>query len=355
MDILDNENAIRKIDGSGLLANIRELPDQFWQSWLEAKKLTLPSHYIHFDKVILLGMGGSAIGASLLKSLLLKEEKVPITVVRDYTLPKYVDRNALVIAVSYSGGTEEVLTCFKEAARHGAKLIALSSDGELEKLASQNNAPFFRISYGSPPRAALGYLFVPLIAIFAKLGLLSLGDGEMRNLVDKMKERQKKLDIDVPAKTNLAKTLALKLEKKVPVIFASDHLAEVARRWKTQFNENAKHAAYFEVAPELCHNTMAGLDFPRPLPDHIFPVILRSPYAHPRNELRLDFVEKLLARHRIPFETIADKSAATPLQEMARAIVLGDYVSYYLAVLHGMDPTPIAVINELKDHLAKSS
>lgn len=355
MHKLDDLMAIRALDRNDMYSHIVDLPEQFAQAWLESQKLILPSHYIRFDHVVLLGMGGSAIGGSLVKSLLLAEQSVPVTLVCDYTLPSFVGRNSLVVGVSYSGNTEETVTAFAEAAAKGAKLIAITSGGQIEKVANRYRAPTFRITYKAMPRAALAYLFVPLVTIFSKVGLLEFSNETMGEVVELMAKLRKNVHLEIPFSENQAKQLASKLFGQFIIAMAGPRLSGVARRWKTQMNENAKQAAFLEVAPELCHNTIVGLDFPRGQGRQVRVLLFPSRFDHPRNQLRMKILSSLLARKSIQYEVIQVDEAPNPFAEVAQLILWGDFVSYYLAILNGVDSTPVEPIERLKQELAKNT
>lgn len=354
MGILDAENLIKKLDPNGMLQSINDLPDQIETCWQQMQKFAILTHYVKTDKILILGMGGSAIGGDLIASLALSYSKVPIFIHRDYEIPNFVDSNTLVIAVSYSGNTEETLDGFTKAGEKGAKLIAVSTGGKIESLCRKYQAPMFKVFYGSAPRAALGYLFTAVLAVLNKLDFITLGQNEIKELVRRLREYQKKVSFEIPTSQNPAKKLSQRLENKIPVIMASGTLSVVARRWKTQFNENSKQFAFFEIFPELCHNMVVGLDFPKKVKNDIFIILLESEFDHPRNRLRQSVIHQILRKKGINYEVIIMDKTDTPLIEMFQVILLGEYTSYYLAILNNVDPTPNEMIDFLKAKLAES-
>jgi len=355
MGLLDTENIVKKLDPDGMLQSINDLPDQIESAWSELKKFIVPTHYLKCTKILVLGMGGSAIGGDLISSLALNYSKVPIFVQRDYGLPNFVDSGTLVIGISYSGGTEETLDAFSKAAEQNAKLLAISTGGEIESICRKYNAPMFKISYGAQPRAALGYLFTAVLAVLGKLDFVNLGKNEVSEAVTILKEYQKEIRFESPTSHNPAKQLAEKLQNRIPVIMGAGTMSTVARRWKTQVNENSKQAAFFEVFPELCHNMIVGLDYPKKLGEKIFILSLESEFDHSRNKLRQSVLYQIFRKKGIKFEVISIKKAISPLIEMLETILLGDYVSYYLGLLNNVDPTPVEMIKFLKDKLAKAN
>jgi len=351
---LDNLDSIKNLDRENILGNIQELPDQIDQCWEDWQNIALPTHYINAKNILILGMGGSGIGGSLVSSLADLSSNIPIFVLRDYNIPSWVDRNTLVIGVSYSGNTEETLSAFSEAAEKTEKLITISTGNKLASLGSRYGAVHYKINYGSQPRAALGYSFTSLVAILAKLRLIDISDESIEETTLLLRGLIKKIDADVPTPRNHAKLLAQKLSGKIPVIYGSGTLAEVARRWKGQFNENSKNTSWFEFLPELNHMSLVGLEYPSDLGKKIFVLILESKYDHPRNKLRQQITTQILQQRRIPFETIMVHPTGNILAEMIQVISLGDFVSYYLAILNNVAPEPVDTINYLKGKLAEA-
>jgi glucose/mannose-6-phosphate isomerase len=350
---LDDLNSYSTIDQENILQNTNELPDQVTQAWSEMKQFVIPTHYMQVTNVCLLGIGGSAMGADLVRTLALSQFKAPVTVVRDYDLPAYVNSKTLVIGVSYSGNTEETLTAFEQAAKRGAKLVAIATGGKLESLASKFKAPFYKISYGAQPRAALGFSFTAQLAIFAKLGFVEVKDVDIDEAIELTRNLQGKIRAEVPENRNIAKQIAHRIQGKIPIVYGSGTLQEVARRFKGQFNENAKSASYFEVLPELNHNALVGTEFPAKLGSTIFVIILQSHYDHPRNKIRQAITMQILQKRSIEYESILIEPPGNPVAEMLQSIMMGDYISYYASLLNGVDPTPVEIITYLKDQLAK--
>lgn len=349
---IDSLEFIKRLDQDNMLGHIQEFPAQCEKSWQDWQKIPLPARFIQAKSILICGMGGSAIGGGLVASIV-PRSRVPIIVWRDYGIPGWVNKDTLVIAVSYSGDTEETLNCLKKAALKTDKFVTISSGGELESLSRKYKSVHFKIGYDSQPRAALGFQLISMLAIFDKLDLIEISDEDFREALLLLKGLQKKIDVNVPTPNNNAKLLAKKLEGKIPVIYGAGTLSEVARRWKGEFNENAKTASYFEILPEVNHNAMVGLEFPKELKNKIFTIILESKFDHPRNTFRENITLQILQRRRIPVETVRLEPAPTPLSELLQVIHFGDYVSYYLAIINEVSPTPVDIIGFLKDKLAE--
>jgi len=354
MSVLDTENLITKLDKNGMLQSINDFPDQIESAWKQMKNFTVPTHYIKCDKIVILGMGASGVGGDLIGALAINYNKAPVYIHRDYGIPNFVDSTTLVIACSYSGNTEETLDGFNKAAEKNAKLVAITTGGQIEALCRKYRAPMFKIEYGSTPRAALGYLFTAVLAILHKLDFIALGTNEVSEAIEAIKVMQKKVGFEIQTSQNPAKRLALKLEGTIPIIVGGGSLSVVARRWKTQINENAKQAAEFEVFPELCHNMVIGLDFPKKLSNEIFVLILESEFDHPRNRLRETVIHEIFRKKGINYEVITVESPLSPLIEMLQIIMFGEYLSYYVGILNGVDPSPNVMIDYLKERLAEN-
>lgn len=351
---LNKDSSFPKIDKDHMIGHIIDFPVQCEKAFEDMKSFALPTPYVKVKNVVVLGMGGSAIGGDLAKSLAQNTSNIPIYVLRDYQLPAFVNSDSLVIGSSYSGQTEETLSAFQQAGEKGAKLVVISTGGTISSIGRKYKAPIYQIDYGSQPRAALGFSFIPTLAIFKKIGLVDLSDEDIKESILLLKGFERKLRSEIPIDDNLAKQIALKIFNKIPLIYGSGTLTEVARRWKTQINENAKTSAYYETIPELCHNSVVGFDLPANLKDEVFVIILQSKFDHPRNKLRQSVIISLLEKKQISYHVIDLHQSSSAFSEMLLSITLGDYASYYLAMLNNIDPTPVDVIGFLKDQLSAS-
>jgi glucose/mannose-6-phosphate isomerase len=349
---LDDLKVYKKYDPEGMIERIKDLPPQCKKAWQAAMEFELPAHYANVDKVVIMGMGGSAIGGDLVRSLVESEAKIPIIVHRDYGLPAYVDARTLLIASSYSGNTEETLSAFEAALAAGYKKMAMTTGGRLGELAKENNIPVFKIDYTAQPRAALGYSFFPALCFMQKLGFVSDKTDDVAEAVRLMERLSERLDEKSPLKRNPAKQLAGRLYGRLPVIYGAGITAQVAHRWKTQDNENGKAWAFYEIFPELNHNATVGFPLPKEIASKIHVVFLRSPGFNERIKLRYEITGELLKRAGVSHEYV-DSEGVSPLAQMMSLIMMGDFTSYYLAILYKTDPSPVKVIDYLKGRLAK--
>jgi glucose/mannose-6-phosphate isomerase len=351
MSVLDDLAAYKKIDPQGMLARIRDLPHQCRAAWQEAQALKLPDDYFDIDKVVILGMGGSAIAGDFLRSLVALESPVSIFSHRDYELPLLVDARTLLIASSYSGNTEEVLSCFERGLGTGAKKVVITSGGKLLTTARANGVPAFVFHYESEPRAALGYGIMPLLAIAQKVGIVADKDEDVDDAIAAMIDLATRIDETVPLADNPAKQLAQRLHQRLPVIYGAGILAQVARRWKGQLNETSKMWCFYEELPEANHNAIVGYGLPKEIAAKALVVFLRAPSLHPRVLLRYDLTRTALEEAGVESATV-DAEGKSPLAQMMSSVLFGDWVSLYLAILNGVAPAPTPPIAKLKERLA---
>ncbi len=349
---LDQPSHFSTVDPQDMRGHIDRWAEQCQQAWEQVQGFVPSLAVPRFQGVVILGMGGSAIGGDLLAALAADSSPVPICINRDYTLPDWVGDNTLVISSSYSGDTEETLAAFKAARRRGCHLLALSSGGQLAKLARQYSTPWLHIPYPSPPRAALGYSFIFLVGLAQRMGLLPDQSEAVDEAVHILNKRRREIGAQVPTAENQAKQLALELKDRLPVIYGAGILAPVARRWKTQINENAKSWALWEEMPEFDHNTVASFGLPKPLLKQIYAIALTSPAMHSRHRLRFEISAELIAREEIAQKEV-EAQGQSPLAQMVSTIQFGDYVSFYLAMLYEVDPTDIPNIKYLKKRLGE--
>jgi len=351
---LDNVSAYRQFDKLGMLGHLHGFPEQCQRAWERVLKLELPPEYSQISNVVIVGMGGSAIGGDIARRLAMYESRVPVRVHRDYGLPAFVDESTLVIASSYSGNTEETLSAFTEAMGNRYKKLVIASGGKLKQLADREHIPSFLIDYHAPPRAAFPHSLIPLVGIFQKLGLLADKSADLQEAIDILNQLSVDLVETKSLDSNPAKQLAVKLWGRIAVIYGAEILSEVAQRWKGEFNENSKAWAFFENFPELNHNAVVGYEFPPEAKERIFVLMLRSSLLRPRNLLRYEVTAKLLSKAGITYEFV-ESTGKSALSQVLGLVLLGDYASFYLSMLNEVDPTSTDAINFVKQYLAQSA
>ncbi|MFH1141227.1 MAG: bifunctional phosphoglucose/phosphomannose isomerase, partial [Chloroflexota bacterium] len=265
--------------------------------------------------------------------------------------PSWVGPTTLAIASSYSGNTEETIAMYRHARERGACLVVITSGGILAQLAQQDGVPLFLVPYRGEPRTALGYSFVVPMAFLSKLGLLADKRNELGEAVGVLRDMVANLRPDVPQAQNVAKSVAASLHGKLPVIYGGGFLSGTARRWKTQLNENSKAWAFWEELSELNHNAIEGYGMPPRVREQAFVVLLHSRFLHPRMSLHYQVTQELLAQSGIPYRQV-EGLGDSPLAHLLSTVLLGDYTSYYLAMLNQVDPAGMPVIDYLKGRLA---
>jgi glucose/mannose-6-phosphate isomerase len=350
---LDDLRHMRALDTQNFLHDVDALPDQMAQGWALAQSYTLPDRLRAVKHIVITGMGGSAIGGSLVRAYVAGECGVPITAVRDYSLPAAAGPETLVIASSHSGNTEETLAASQAALERGARFLAITRGGRLGKLAEEAGWPVWRFEHAGQPRAAVGYSFMLTLGVLVKLGLVPDPSTEVAGAVAAMRKQQLRLSAEVPVTANPAKRLAGQLMDRVPLIFGAGPLAPVARRWKGQFNEVAKAMAVFDALPEMDHNSVVGTIYPEMLVGKFMALFLRSSFEHPRIARRAEVTREIYMTAGFNTDSV-EAGGPSPLAHMFTSLHFGDYTSFYLAICYGVDPSPIPQIDYLKEQLSKN-
>lgn len=346
--MLDDNNVLRQRDPSGAL-NVAA--DQFEQAKFSVQ-VDNPEHDNRtITRVVVAGMGGSALAALVANAWLKGEMTVPFEVVRGYDLPQYVDYNTLVIASSYSGNTEETVSCLEEARQKNAQVAVIASGGTLLELAKRYSMANVVLPGGVQPRMALIYGLRSLLALLAHFSVLNFDRfAEIADTADWLERESKQWLSSVTTDKNYAKQLALLSVGKTPVFYAGSLMAPIAYKWKISWNENAKNVAFWDEYPEFNHNEFMGwTSHPVEKPFAIFDLI--SNLEHPRIVKRFEISDRLLSGRR-PKAHVVQLKGTTVIQQMLWACILADFVSIYVAVLNGVDPTPVDLIEKLKKELA---
>jgi glucose/mannose-6-phosphate isomerase len=346
------EEDLRKLDASDMLAKIADLPDQLRAGADLAGDAWESLRGIRPALVVIAGMGGSAIGAEILLSYVMDRMAVPALLWRDDRLPGFVDGRSLVVVSSYSGNTPEALACFEGALQSGATVCVVSSDGELLELAGRRSVPHVRLPSGYPPRAAVGYSFSALLTLLDRTGTVESRRDDILECADTL-EGLCEMYSSPGTGRNTAMLIAKSLLRRIPIVYCSNRLSAVGLRWKNQFCENSKRLAFAGFLPEMTHNEVMGWEV-----DHegLEPgvILLRSSTESPRTDTSFAFIRELVAGGG---GFCGEYWGTGPglLSQIFSLILLGDYASVYLALLRGLDPTPIATIDDLKTRLRGES
>jgi glucose/mannose-6-phosphate isomerase len=348
---LDDAGVRARLDPDGSYERIHNLPEQCLEAWQQVRDFALPAGYAGVDKLVVTGMGGSAIAADCLQALVYPESRIPISVVRGYRLPAWVDSKTLVVGCSHSGHTEETLSAFGQAVAGGAKTLAITTGGEMASIASAKGIPLLQYSYPNVPRDAFGHGFLRLIAVARALGMLAVDDARIAAAVGEMRAQREALAADVLETDNAAKQAARRLDGFLPLVIGAELMAPVARRWRGQIDENADVLALWDELPEADHNLVVGLRHPGALKS-VRAVFLDHESTQPRARLRYDLTSELFESSGIACDRFLFAQPDRLAAQLC-AVHHGDFVSYYLAMLTGTRPAEIDNINWLKDRLAR--
>jgi glucose/mannose-6-phosphate isomerase len=352
-EVLDDLSFLLRCDPKGMLRLVEAFPAQCEEAISIAERVSLPAPFPEGTSVVVAGMGGSGIGGVYLRSLYEDAGSVPCIVVRDYGLPNFVGRQSLVFACSYSGDTEETLSAVSESIRRGCWVIAVTSGGELERLALSQGFPVVKIPGGQPPRTALGYLFLPLVVLSVRLGLLPAISWD--SVLETLRDCLARWGSSVRASDNPAKSLARELLGAVPLFYGlGSWQGAVAERWKGQLNENAKVMAFSHAFPELNHNEILGWVLSsRQGVSRWGVVFLGGGLESDRMRLRAKFMRDYLQPYASVYEVTAP--GATLCEKILSLTYFGDFLSLYLAALYGVDPEEMEPIRALKRVLKEAS
>ena len=350
VNILDDGAAIGRRDHGNMLARVAHFGDQLRTGWALSRSLQLADAHRSANAVAVLGMGGSAVCGDLVRAIFADRLTVPVSSVRDYDLPAWVGQKTLVVAVSHSGATEETISALSAALERRCPVAVITTGGPIGDVAARVNLPRLTYTSDAPPRAALGFTLSLLSGLLERAGMLAVEGGEVEAAAAASASVVRACGPETPTESNIAKQLAWSLVDRLPVIEGTGSLAAVARRWKTQINENSNSAAVAEELPEATHNAVVGYEQPEVLRDHQYLVFLRSTSDQPRNDHRATLSAELLDEVRIGHQSVTIDGEGRFAQACA-AITLGDYVSSYLGLLYGVDPSATPALTLVKERM----
>lgn len=350
-----NLKEIKQVDVSGMLDLLLDFPGQCRDALSIGEDARLLFNKKSFNKIIFAGLGGSAIGADVVSSYLYLKSRIPVNVYREYRLPACLDSSSLVFLLSYSGNTMEILNAYRQAKEKGSHIVVISSGGKLKECARKDNVSFVGIPAGLPPRCAIGYLSIVPLCILAKLGVIkdvSSCVTETIQVLEGLKERS--LNPSLGLKDNIAKRIGRKLYNKFAVVYSGSLQFEpCATRFRAQLSENSKALASSHVFPELNHSEIEGWKNPKKLFKDFAVVIFRDKDMYPGVVKGMDVAEGILKKENVRVIEIWSKGNCL-LSRIFSLIYTGDFISYYLAVLYGIDPAKVDRIAYLKKQLARN-
>lgn len=354
--ILDSVDEIQKIDQQNALGSIEMFGSQIQQIWKVAQDIHFDQSYQQVANVVVAGMGGSTLGTHVIQAVFKDELKVPVLIVPDYEMPSFVNEKTLVIASSYSGSTEETLAAVADAQQKGAKITGITSGGRLAEFLQKNNYPALvfdaQFNPSNQPRMGLGYSIFGQMALFARAGLLQVSDTEYQSVMDTIAKMHLQWSKTIPQEKNAAKILAFELLDRLPVITVAEHLEGVAHVFANQLNENSKNYSEYRVIPEMNHHLMEGLKFPESNAGHLVFVTAHSPSYLISNQNRMNLTEQVLEKNQIEYRSYELQSQGK-LAQAFELLLFGAYTSFYLAILHNLNPSPIPWVDWFKEQLKK--
>ncbi|MDP9419903.1 MAG: bifunctional phosphoglucose/phosphomannose isomerase [Actinomycetota bacterium] len=338
------------LDTQGMFAAAAGLPEQVFDASVRARGLEGLPERDRIENVVVLGMGGSGMAGDLLAATAGPFLPVPVIVSKGYELPAFVGEASLVFAVSFSGNTEETVEAASTAAVEGARMVAVTRGGELGRLATSWGVPVVGVPDDvSQPRAAIGALAVPALVVLEEIGLFVGAQQWIDFAFEQLRRRRDEL----LSPSNAARALAARIGRTLPIFYGGGQLGSTAaQRWKTQVNENAKVAAFWNTQPELCHNEVAGWGQHGDLTRQVFTVVnLRHEYEHPQVVRRFEVVTTLLEEVVSSVEEVWAEGEGQ-LAQLLDLILLGDFTSLYLAAQEGLDPGPVPALDQVKASVA---
>lgn len=351
--VLDNPKKVKDVDLSDMLGDLVKTPNYCRDAIERAKQVIVPEGVIP-KNIVIVGMGGSAIGGEILHDWLRDTLPIAIEICRDYTLPAYVNNGTLVFVNSYSGNTEETLTAFLAAIQRKCTVLAVTSGGHLEAFCKKLHVPYVKIPAGLQPRVAVPYMFFPLPVLMEKMGIISNIEDELEEAIAVLEKMVKANSPDVATEDNRAKQIATNIMGAIPVIYGFRQYSSIAHRLKTQFNENSKIPSKYDVFSELNHNETVGYEAPETLTKTQTIILIRDPQEPPEIRNRIETTTNLVFnRANKVLEIMAEGKGK--LAKMFSVMCTGDYASVYLAILQNKDPTPVKIIDRVKSELAKKT
>ncbi|MBI2594212.1 SIS domain-containing protein [Candidatus Curtissbacteria bacterium] len=353
---LDSPSEIGTLDSKNLAGSIELLANQCQQVFDEVSKLEFDAKFSSADKIVVMGMGGSTLGADIIHSLYFDHLKASLEVVGGYHIPGYVDPKTLVILSSYSGTTEEVLASCQEAKKVGAMVMAITSGGNLAKLVQSGEVPGYvfdpRFNPSGQPRMGLGYSILSLVLVLSKLGYLNFEEEEFQKILKAIEKINSESKIEVETSNNKAKQVAQKIHGRVPFLLASEHLVGNIHTFANQINENAKTISAYFTLPEADHHLIEGFPSTDEVHENVVFFFLNSQLYSERVKKRYPITQILVEK--AGFESVeVEPQGKSKIEQSFEFLTFGSWVSFYLAIIYGRDTSPIPNVDFLKLEMLK--
>ena len=356
MENLDDIKQIEELDKSKMRDSIAVLYKQCEQAWQESTQVQVPDDYKNVNKVLVSGMGGSSLGADVVRHLFKSELKVPVTIINNYDLPEFVDEDTLLVLSSYSGTTEETINTLDQGIKKKAKLMGITTGGKLEELFVEKDLPYYKIQPDhnpcGQPRMALGYSVFGQLGLLRQAGLINFTDKQAKEVISMLGSFHKEFTVEIETSNNQAKEFANSLYNKIPVAVGTDFLQGVIHAFANQTNENAKNFSFYFLIPELNHHLMEGLANPKQVNQNLCFVLFNSDLYREEIKIRYDVTKEVLKKNKINFLEFKLKQPTKVLQ-LFELLQFGGWVAFYLSMLNGIDPSPIPYVDFFKEELDK--
>jgi glucose/mannose-6-phosphate isomerase len=353
---IDNVKQIKKLDTGLVSESIESLPDQIEHLLNEVKDIKIPSSYKKVSNIVLNGMGGSNLGARIIRSAMKNRMKYSIAITPGYVVPKHISKDTLYIVSSYSGTTEEPLSVFRELKKRKAKVLAITAGGKLEKIMKKDNIPGLVFSPTTNPsnqsRLGLGYSIFGLILLMNKIGLVKVTKKEMLDIIESLRKQNKSLTISSTTTKNAAKKIAKQLFKKQPILIGADFLVGNLHTMRNQMCENAKNIAFYMEVPDMNHFAMEGLSHPKENKKIMHFLFFDSKLYHQKVQKRLELTKKVIKKNGINCSSYT-MQGKTSLEQAFELLQLGTWITYYVGLLNEVDPIKIPWVDWFKKQLEK--
>ena len=350
---LDRPESFSQTDRSGIGRRIRTLPDQCRVAWQRGIEYSYPQGWSSSESVTICGMGGSAIAGDLISGLAANQNSPPFQVVRGFEFPFRLDSRSLVIVCSFSGDTRETISLFHHALDAGARIIVAAGGGLIAREAAEKDITLLEVDITGEPRSAVGYNLMLLVAALSRLGVWDTSPADVNASIEAVAIQAERLAEDRPGRENPAKEMALQLHEKLVVVYGGGLFSGLARRWKTQLNENGKVWAWHEEIPELLHNAVEAYGSMPHIKENLAAVLLQPLVDDDPAIGHYQAASELLKTNDIPLHLVQPEANLSPLGQLLTTMILGDYVSYYLAIMQGVDPSPTPKIILGKEYLGR--
>ncbi len=342
---LTNKEEIKKIDPRDTLSSTELIADQLETAWKEVNAIAFPDDFKNIRTIVFCGMGASIYGALVFRALLGSSLAFPTDVVSDYHLPEYVDESTLVVLTSYSGTTEEVLSCAEEARAKNAKIVVLTKGGPLADFAKANNLARYifdgKLNPAGVPRLGNGYTILGLLGLLNKAGVITIEEHEVEQAVERLREK-------LPDLKNHALSDSEIFEQRISIIIAAEHLAGNAQILRNQFNETSKSFSAYYLIPDLNHHLMEGLQFPTKHDLHFF--VLNSPNYSPKIQKRVELTIDVIRQNKHVVHEFA-ASGQTVYDDFLEVLAYGSFLTLYLALRYGQNPAINPWVDWFKEKL----